>query len=396
MDKGGAAVETQALADSGTGVRPRWRAVECAGFERPERRSGAASVVYRDCLYLFGGYGGHSRLDDLCKFDFVQRRWFKVRAANSPSARENNGAVVYRGCMYIFGGYSGIHWLQDLHAFDFKKEEWHEVETGGEKPSARFGFVSALCPTDGILYLYGGYDGTSWLRDMHELNLHTSQWTETKQQGHVPSGRSCPSWAQHQDCIYMFGGYDGVNRLSDFFCFHIPTRCWTLIAAHPPAASSLAGSEFPPSSPYSLFAPAMGPQSSLGRSIHTDDASLSSGVADRSSLQSWGPSGNTSPRRRRADVEGGAGPQAAGRGAGTVGAGSSLASGAPSARYFHAAAAHRNCLYIFGGYNGHERLNDLYVFNLGERCKTWQQDYRGQSMGQRQPLLVVPRAGVVS
>nr|PIL96114.1 leucine zipper-like transcriptional regulator [Toxoplasma gondii COUG] len=441
----------------GAGAVRRWRPVQCVGDERPERRSGAASVVYGDCLYLFGGYGGHARLDDLCKFDFVQRRWTKVKAANSPSARENNGAVVYRGCMYIFGGYSGIHWLQDLHAFDFEKEEWHEVETGGQKPSARFGFVSALCGTDGLLYLYGGYDGTSWLRDMHELNLHSSQWTETKQHGHLPSGRSCPSWAHHQNCIYMFGGYDGINRLSDFFCFHIPTRCWTLIATHPPpappfsspssspplytlslrqggattgggdAARSSDSASATPSSPAGELASARGswdssasrvPLARAGRMGYsnagagdappgiTDSMVCGNGGASGGGAYVWYPidstasstsSSSTTPRRGSnggagccrvatlgsgrggrldSNDDGGCnycrGTHGAGGGALATGYGGSCCSctlsgsstGAPSARYFHAAAAHGNCLYIFGGYNGQERLNDLYVFNL--------------------------------
>ncbi|PFH34937.1 leucine zipper-like transcriptional regulator [Besnoitia besnoiti] len=435
----------------------RWRPVQCLGDERPERRSGAASVVYGDCLYLFGGYGGHSRLDDLCKFDFVQRRWSKVKAANSPSARENNGAVVYRGCMYIFGGYSGIHWLQDLHAFDFEKEEWREIETGGQKPSARFGFVSALCGTEGLLYLYGGYDGTSWLRDMHELNLLSSQWAETRQHGHLPSGRSCPSWAHHENCIYMFGGYDGVNRLNDFFCFHIPTRCWTLIATHPPPTSPLSASPSS-SSPYTFSSlrqdravsgghvgasgrdsvdatrpssprssrsssrPAAWVEDSRGRASTSNVAgsvAFRGDEAERLSASGSGGRGasgggaygwysqNASGASFGGGSSGGAGavvfPQAgsgsggvresyeatdeggvtcwrcthsqigAGVGeafvcaprdscrSGTAGGG---AVGAPSARYFHAAAAHGNCLYIFGGYNGQERLNDLYVFNL--------------------------------
>ena len=45
---------------------------------KPGERSGAASVVYRDALYVFGGYGGSGRLDDLYRFDFQHRRWDQV------------------------------------------------------------------------------------------------------------------------------------------------------------------------------------------------------------------------------------------------------------------------------------------------------------------------------
>ena len=43
----------------------------CSGAgSLPERRSGAASVIYKNSLYIFGGYGGQGRLEDFYRFDF--------------------------------------------------------------------------------------------------------------------------------------------------------------------------------------------------------------------------------------------------------------------------------------------------------------------------------------
>jgi hypothetical protein len=44
--------------------------MQLGSMERPGDRSGAASVVYGDALYIFGGYGGNGRLDNLYKFSF--------------------------------------------------------------------------------------------------------------------------------------------------------------------------------------------------------------------------------------------------------------------------------------------------------------------------------------
>ena len=46
-----------------------WRRVACTG-SIPGPRSGAASVVVDDRMYLFGGYGGLGRLQDFFEFDF--------------------------------------------------------------------------------------------------------------------------------------------------------------------------------------------------------------------------------------------------------------------------------------------------------------------------------------
>ena len=52
----------------------RWREVVCTRNKKPPCRSGAASVICGDNLYLFGGYGGEEgRLDDFWEFCFGER-----------------------------------------------------------------------------------------------------------------------------------------------------------------------------------------------------------------------------------------------------------------------------------------------------------------------------------
>ncbi|CAM9508868.1 unnamed protein product, partial [Phaeothamnion confervicola] len=87
--------------------------------EVPGPRSGSASVVVGNKLYMFGGYGGNGRLDDFYEFDFVTRLWRKIsHIGGSPGVRENNGVVEYNGKLYLFGGYNGSQWLNDFHEFD--------------------------------------------------------------------------------------------------------------------------------------------------------------------------------------------------------------------------------------------------------------------------------------
>ncbi|CAD7953611.1 unnamed protein product, partial [Amoebophrya sp. A120] len=304
---------------------------------KPVERSGASGVVYGRYLWLYGGYNGSrgGRLDDLFRFDLEKRRWQRIipKGDKKPMARENNGALVVRGKMYIFGGYSGFTWLNDFWCFDFKTKIWDRVEGGdiGHVPSLRFGYVSAQYK-DQTIFIFGGYDGSTWLNDMYEFsfepskkssaniqnsappNLQTSaavsaaaggsptlqgnsptlssnttnpppvplqplkyrEWLKTQQEGNIPTGRSCPAWATHQESFYLFGGYDGVHRLNDFYQFRMPNRTWTAI-----------------------------------------------------------------------------------RSCGHV----------PASRYFHSAVVYGDSLFVFGGYSGHDRLNDLYEFRFD--IHTW-------------------------
>lgn len=45
------------------------------GGQVPGPRSGAASVVVANKMFMFGGYGGSGRLDDFFEFDFDSRMW---------------------------------------------------------------------------------------------------------------------------------------------------------------------------------------------------------------------------------------------------------------------------------------------------------------------------------
>ncbi|KAF4698729.1 Leucine-zipper-like transcriptional regulator 1, partial [Perkinsus olseni] len=238
----------------------------------------AASVVYNDALYVLGGYGGSGRLDDLFKFDFNTRLWSQVHTkGETPTGRENNGAVVIKNNMYLFGGYSGYNWLNDFHCFNFDTSTWAPVEVkAGSPPSTRFGYVSSVHGS--VFFVFGGYDGQTWLNDMHEFDVDEGTWSQTHVQGYIPTGRSCPSWAYHEGSVYLFGGYDGVHRMNDFHRFEMSDRKWSV-------------------------------------------------VATRTSGQS------------------------------------------PSPRYFHASVVHGDSLYLFGGYSGQERLNDLHEFRFD--LQTW-------------------------
>ncbi|XP_026194508.1 RING finger protein B [Cyclospora cayetanensis] len=78
-------------------------------------------------------------------------------------------------------------------------------------------YVAAANPLKGSILLFGGYDGCSWLNDLNQLNPQSLEWRPVHQRGLIPSGRSCPAAATHEQGLFLFGGYNGVERLSDLF-----------------------------------------------------------------------------------------------------------------------------------------------------------------------------------
>jgi len=147
-----------------------WQRVAVRSSAVPPPRSGAASVVVKGRLYVFGGYGGGTgRLDDFWSFSFENGTWQEVEVLSEekPGCRENNGVVISDSSrtIYLFGGYNGNCWLNDLWSFDIETARWTCIQENsdsrtdepmaavndapmqagqvkGKSPSRRFGYVS--------------------------------------------------------------------------------------------------------------------------------------------------------------------------------------------------------------------------------------------------------------
>ena len=197
----------------------------------PPPRSGAASVVLDNRLYIFGGYGGGTgRLDDFYAYDFTRRCWQLAPVhpqSPRPGCRENNGVVIAdetSRSIYLFGGYNGQAWLNDLWKYSVDTQRWTCLQEStpettssaandtnndhimmddtndaaaagrdpypaassssptairGQPPSRRFGFVSVV--HDGRFIVFGGFDGSRWLNDMYCFTFATSTWTQIEQ-----------------------------------------------------------------------------------------------------------------------------------------------------------------------------------------------------------------------
>lgn len=296
----------------------KWRQVISENGLRPGPRSGAASVVFENSLYIFGGYGGNGRLDDIWEYRFIEHQWVRLETRGTPPAgRENNGAVVYNDGMYVFGGYSGQEWLNDFHRLDFRTLEWTLIlGREGNPPSTRFGYVSAVWKDSFIVF--GGYDGSTWLNDLHEFDFLHDRWTRIETTGSGPSVRSCPSWVCYNHCLYIFGGYDGVHRMNDFYELDLETRIWKPVVFSGPAPS---------------------PRYFHSSVVHKTSMYLFGGYNGTDRLQDLYQFSFEKKTWKRFEVQ-----------------------NAPSGRSSLVAQVYGNSMYIFGGYDGRVVLNDFHEF----------------------------------
>jgi len=232
----------------------------------PSPRHSHAAVVYRDCMYVFGGYDGSYR-SDFHEFNFIESSWRPVfGSGRSPRARYRSTACVHEDMMILFGGHDGTRHLADVHTFDFVNNVWGLLVIDGVAPLPRDSHVSVVYKDS--VFVFGGSTGSA-MNDLHELMLPPSSSSSSTSTsivldqtnrsnnmvadlsagdgntiGNGPEDGGGPSsllprparWRQipqmngegiavHRFChvgavyngsFYVFGGYDGSHRLNDF------------------------------------------------------------------------------------------------------------------------------------------------------------------------------------
>ena len=76
-------------------------------------------------MYIFGGKGDETKLNDTWKFDFKTREWTEILSPDEPLPRSGHTAQIYRNYMIIYGGiYEICKELNDMHVFDLRTDRW--------------------------------------------------------------------------------------------------------------------------------------------------------------------------------------------------------------------------------------------------------------------------------
>ena len=235
-------------------------------------------------------------MDDFYSFSFDTGTWEEVQVLSTekPGCRENNGVVIGDGSrMYLFGGYNGTSWLNDLWMFDIDTQRWTCIQESSDPRS-----------TD---------DSQSALGD---LPSHRSV-----ARGRVPSRRFGYVSVVHNNKFVLFGGFDGSRWLNDMYEFDFGTNTWREIVAR----GSL---------PSVRSCPAWAKDDT-----HVYIQGGYDGVERKADFFACDLKTYTWTEMP-------------------------CLGSPPSPRYFHSCCLYGNRMYLYGGYSGNERLADMYAYDF--------------------------------
>lgn len=100
----------------------------------------------------------------------------------------------------------GREYLNDVHALHVPTMTWRKVSTTGDSPQRRANHSSCILEETGELFVFGGWNGTTRLNDIHILNTATCNWTCPKINGVLPHPRAGMTLTALRGRLYLFGG----------------------------------------------------------------------------------------------------------------------------------------------------------------------------------------------
>ena len=178
-------------------------------YNAPLGRDGSGCVLYSGYLYVFGGF---STTNEVHRYNLSTGLWSNVLTCSGtpPTARYSFSTTLYGNLMYVFGGYNGSTRYNDLLCLNLDTLAWSTPTTSGTPPSTRYGHSGTL--VGDYWYVFGGYT-TTYVNDLHRINLSTLAWSGAlSPSGTPPSARRYHSAALSGNYIYVFGGYTGSSH----------------------------------------------------------------------------------------------------------------------------------------------------------------------------------------
>ena len=158
------------------GTPNAWSTVALSG-DVPGRLYAHGTAEAGGVVYVFGGFYYNNRLTQIDPATGVCTRLDAGAGVTGapPSARWGMGFAALDGVLWVFGGYDGSSRLRDLHAYTIAARAWRQLDAAagvsGTPPSARTG-MGFSAGAGGLLVTYG----YPYTRDAHFFDVAAQAW----------------------------------------------------------------------------------------------------------------------------------------------------------------------------------------------------------------------------
>ncbi|XP_032074268.1 leucine-zipper-like transcriptional regulator 1 isoform X3 [Thamnophis elegans] len=207
----------------------------------PVARSAHGATVYSDKLWIFAGYDGNARLNDMWTISLQDRDltcWEEIKQTGEiPPSCCNFPVAVCKERMFVFSGQSGAKITNNLFQFEFKEKIWTRIPTEhllrGSPPPPQRRYGHTMVAFDRHLYVFGGAADNTLPNELHCYDVDSQTWEVIQQSpdSELPTGRLFHAAAVICDAMYIFGGtVDNNIRSGEMYRFQF--SCYPKCTLH--------------------------------------------------------------------------------------------------------------------------------------------------------------------
>ncbi|XP_043661203.1 leucine-zipper-like transcriptional regulator 1 homolog [Drosophila teissieri] len=226
------------------GVKDKSWGRACATGTPPAPRYHHSAVVAGSSMFIFGGYTGdiHSNSNltnknDLFEYKFQSAMWVEWKfSGRQPVPRSAHGAAVYDNKMWIYAGYDGNARLNDMWTLNLTGEnhQWEEVDQLGDRPPTCCNFPVAVARD--AMYVFSGQSGLQITNSLFEFHFKTRTWRRISNEPVLRGATSAPpsrryghTMVHHDRFLYVFGGSADSTLPNDLHCYDLDSQVWSVI-----------------------------------------------------------------------------------------------------------------------------------------------------------------------
>ncbi|CAG7833679.1 unnamed protein product [Allacma fusca] len=209
----------------------------------PAPRYHHSAVVHGNSMYVFGGYTGdiHSNINltnknDLFRYKFSTGQWTEWKfVGKTPVPRSAHGAAVYNGKLWVFAGYDGNTRLNDMWCIPLSGESrtWEEVSQSGECPPTCCNFPVAVARDS--MFVFSGQSGAKMTNSLFQFHFQEKFWTRISTE-HILRGAPAPptrryghTMVAYEALLYVFGGAADNTLPHDLYCYDVDLKLWSIV-----------------------------------------------------------------------------------------------------------------------------------------------------------------------
>ncbi|GFG28824.1 hypothetical protein Cfor_03040 [Coptotermes formosanus] len=213
----------------------------------PAPRYHHSAVVHGASMFIFGGYTGdiHSNSNltnknDLFEYKFQTAQWIEWKfIGRTPVPRSAHGAAVYDGKLWIFAGYDGNARLNDMWTISLLGDSkcWEEVVQEGECPPTCCNFPVAVARES--MFVFSGQSGAKITNSLFQFHFQSRCWTRISTE-HIlrsapppPARRYGHTMVAFDRHLYVFGGAADSTLPNDLHCYDLDTQTWSIVTPSP-------------------------------------------------------------------------------------------------------------------------------------------------------------------